>query len=430
MERGHGEPAADPVVPQRIALIGTRGVPARYGGFETCVEEVGQRLAERGPRGRRLLPHDRSDGSRADEYRGMELVHLPAAQAPQLETLSHTALSVAPPAARTAPTSRSCSTRRTRRSCPLLRAARHPGRHPRRRPRVAARQVGPASASATTGWPSRWRCAGPTRSSPTRRASPTTTGTEFGAATELIAYGAPRSRPTTAPTAGRARPRRPAATTSWWRGSSPRTTSTSSSTATSRSARHACRWSSSVGAPYADEYTRARCTPPADDRVRFLGGVWDQELLDQLYAHCSTYLHGHSVGGTNPSLLRAIGAGAATIAYDVVLQPRGARRRGADLPLARGPASSHRGGRGRSARPRAASCERERARPRLRLGPGRRGIRPPRRAVGERADQPPRTAARSPVRPVGGARRCLRTTTQLRPSTWSSPSPPSVATTS
>ncbi len=28
----------------RIALIGTRGVPAQYGGFETCVEEVGRRL--------------------------------------------------------------------------------------------------------------------------------------------------------------------------------------------------------------------------------------------------------------------------------------------------------------------------------------------------------------------------------------------------
>jgi hypothetical protein len=51
--------------------------------------------------------------------------------------------------------------------------------------------------------------------------------------------------------------------------------------------------------------------------VRFLGGVWDQELLDQLYANCATYLHGHSVGGTNPSLLRAIGAGAAVTAFDV-----------------------------------------------------------------------------------------------------------------
>jgi len=69
-------------------------------------------------------------------------------------------------------------------------------------------------------------------------------------------------------------------------------------------------------APYADEHT-ARIHALADERVKFLGGVWDQDLLDQLYANCATYLHGHSVGGTNPSLLRAIGAGAATIAYDV-----------------------------------------------------------------------------------------------------------------
>ena len=70
-------------------------------------------------------------------------------------------------------------------------------------------------------------------------------------------------------------------------------------------------------APYADEYTR-KVHALADDRVRFLGGVWDQELLDQLYANSFTYLHGHSVGGTNPSLLRALGAGAATTAFDVV----------------------------------------------------------------------------------------------------------------
>jgi glycosyltransferase involved in cell wall biosynthesis len=70
-------------------------------------------------------------------------------------------------------------------------------------------------------------------------------------------------------------------------------------------------------APYADEYTQ-RVRAAGDERVRFLGGVWDQELLDQLYANAFTYLHGHSVGGTNPSLLRALGASASTTAFDVV----------------------------------------------------------------------------------------------------------------
>ena len=80
-------------------------------------------------------------------------------------------------------------------------------------------------------------------------------------------------------------------------------------------------------APYAEQYS-ARVRSLADDRVRFLGGVWDQDLLNELYANALTYFHGHSVGGTNPSLLRAIGAGAATDAFDIsfnreVLGPAG-----------------------------------------------------------------------------------------------------------
>jgi glycosyltransferase involved in cell wall biosynthesis len=73
------------------------------------------------------------------------------------------------------------------------------------------------------------------------------------------------------------------------------------------------------GAPYAQGYIAdVHDAATGDDRIKLIGPVWDQELLDKLYFHCATYLHGHSVGGTNPSLLRAMGAGAAVIAYDVV----------------------------------------------------------------------------------------------------------------
>src|SRR6185503_12367589 len=72
-------------------------------------------------------------------------------------------------------------------------------------------------------------------------------------------------------------------------------------------------------APYADEYTnRIHAIAEGDPRIRLLGGVWDQDQLDQLYAHALTYIHGHSVGGTNPSLLRAMGAATAVLGYDVV----------------------------------------------------------------------------------------------------------------
>lgn len=40
-------------------------------------------------------------------------------------------------------------------------------------------------------------------------------------------------------------------------------------------------------------------------RVIFLGSVYDQELLNLLRQNCTAYIHGHSVGGTNPSLLEA-----------------------------------------------------------------------------------------------------------------------------
>jgi glycosyltransferase involved in cell wall biosynthesis len=72
-------------------------------------------------------------------------------------------------------------------------------------------------------------------------------------------------------------------------------------------------------APYADAYAaRVHGLADGNPRVSFLGAIWDQELLDQLYAGCASYLHGHSVGGTNPSLLRAMGAAAPVTAFDVV----------------------------------------------------------------------------------------------------------------
>jgi glycosyltransferase involved in cell wall biosynthesis len=76
----------------RIAIVGTRGIPAAYGGFETMAQELSERLAERGhlvtvySRGRRtgagLLP------------RGVESVVLPCIHTKYLETVTHTAVSV------------------------------------------------------------------------------------------------------------------------------------------------------------------------------------------------------------------------------------------------------------------------------------------------------------------------------------------------
>jgi glycosyltransferase involved in cell wall biosynthesis len=54
----------------------------------------------------------------------------------------------------------------------------------------------------------------------------------------------------------------------------------------------------------------------ATGRLKWLGHVADQELLTELWANSAVYVHGHSVGGTNPALLQALGAGAPTLALD------------------------------------------------------------------------------------------------------------------
>jgi glycosyltransferase involved in cell wall biosynthesis len=48
-----------------------------------------------------------------------------------------------------------------------------------------------------------------------------------------------------------------------------------------------------------------------------LDPIYDQDKLDILRSNCSIYIHGHSAGGTNPSLVEAMNLGLAIIAYDV-----------------------------------------------------------------------------------------------------------------
>jgi glycosyltransferase involved in cell wall biosynthesis len=296
----------------RIAMIGTRGVPARYGGFETCVEEVGSRLAAAG--------HDVTVYCRAargellpDHYRGMRLVRLPALRRRSLETLSHTALSVAHTVALGRP---EVALVFNAANAPLL-------------PLLRARGIPVATHVDGLEWKrAKW---GPAGKRYYRLAEALSVrwsdgliadaqgiadyyAEEFHAFTELITYGAPSV--TADPTVltdldltargyhlvvARFEPENHVLDIV--RG-------------------HVASSASKPlvvvgGSPYAAGYTSAVEAAAAGGRVRLLGGVWDQDVLDQLYANAFVYWHGHSVGGTNPSLLRAIGSGTATNAYDV-----------------------------------------------------------------------------------------------------------------
>ncbi|WP_375485151.1 DUF1972 domain-containing protein [uncultured Jatrophihabitans sp.] len=309
----------------RIALVGTRGVPARYGGFETCVEEVGKRLVKAG---HEVIVYCRTVGlddsvELVDAYEGMQLVYLPAVSKKSLETLSHTAHSV-----------------RHLRRHPVDVAVVFNSANAPLVPFLRSRGIPVATHVDGLEWMrDKWQGMGRryyrvAESMAVRWSDALIADAqgiadyyrlEFDADTELIAYGAPvvtgeandrLARVGVQPgqyhlVVARFEPENHVdLIVEGYRDSSARLPLVV------------------VGsAPYADEHT-ARIHSLADERVHLTGGIWDQELLDQLYANCVTYLHGHSVGGTNPSLLRAIGAGAATIAYDVNFNREVARHSG------------------------------------------------------------------------------------------------------
>lgn len=295
-----------------IAMIGTRGVPAAYGGFETAIEEVGRRLVDRG---HDVVVYTRGSEFNDREYLGMRIVHLPAVPQKQLETPSHTAISAVHAVLGPKPDVAFVFNAANSPFVPVLRARGIP---------VALHMDG-------LEWRrSKW---GPRGRAYYRWAEQRGVRTadaliadapgiadyysdQFGVATELLRYGAPILEG--APEDGiRALGLEPG--------------SYHLVVARFEPENHVLeivegyRRSSSVrplvvvgSAPYSGAYTQAiREAAEGDPRIRLLGGVFDQDLLDALYVHAYTYAHGHSVGGTNPSLLRAMGAGTAVIAYDV-----------------------------------------------------------------------------------------------------------------
>lgn len=84
-----------------------------------------------------------------------------------------------------------------------------------------------------------------------------------------------------------------------------------------RSSDSPCEWPLVVvgdvagGTPYQQQMKAA-----VHPQVTLLGGIYDSAQLKSLRVHAAAYLHGHSVGGTNPSLLEAMACGNAVIAHD------------------------------------------------------------------------------------------------------------------
>jgi len=293
-----------------IAILGTRGVPASYGGFETAVEEVGSRLAERG---HEVTVYCRNPGQTLTEYRGMRLVNLPALRHRMTETLSHTALS---------------SVLAVVKDKPDVALVLNAGNAPLIKP---LQMAGIPVAVHLDGLESRrekWRGAGAryyrwAEKSASLRGDAVIADSQaiadhveatYGRECEVIAYGArvfeadggrlgevDVIRRDFHAIVARLEPENHVL-----------------------EAVHGYVLSEETrpllvvgSAPYSQWYIdKVHEIAGGDARVRFLGGIYDQDLLDQIYGNCRTYVHGHSVGGTNPSLLRAMGAGAPVVAFD------------------------------------------------------------------------------------------------------------------
>jgi len=306
----------------RIGILGTRGVPARYGGFETAAEEIGRRLADWG---HEVVVYCRNPGQTQQVHDGMALVNLPAVRVKALETLSHTGLSAAHAVVRDRPDVVFLFNAANAPFIPLLHSAGIP---------VAVHVDGLESKRAKWGRHGsayyRWA---ESRSARWAQAVIADSHgivdhllTNHGVIADYIPYGAPIVTPDPA------RLRELSLTQHGYHLVVARFEPENHVREVVEGyVASSCRLPLLVvgdavyGSAYRNEIRQAG---NGDPRVRFLGGIWDQELLDSLYAGAASYLHGHSVGGTNPSLLRAMGAAAPVIAYDVPFNREVARLNG------------------------------------------------------------------------------------------------------
>ncbi len=293
----------------KVAILGTRGVPACYGGFETLAEELGRRLVARGHQvtvyGRRGFV-DPAKG----EHRGMRLVVLPAVHQKHLETLSHTLLSCLHAAGERFDAALVCNAANAP-LVPILRLAGTPvalnvdGLERKRRKWGAAarayyRLCEALAAVLADGLVTdaevirRYYCRayrvdssmipyGGDLEPPAGREVLARLGLEPGGYLLYVSRFEPENNPDRVASA-------------WARTSSRRTLVMVG------------------GAPYAPALTR-RVRELADERVLLAGPVYGDGYRQLLFG-CRLYLHATEVGGTHPALVEAMGAGRPVLFYD------------------------------------------------------------------------------------------------------------------
>ncbi len=293
----------------KLAILGTRGIPANYGGFETFAEELSTRLAARG---HDVTVYGRSNNIRHAQptYKGVRLAILPTIGTKHLDTVAHTLLSVLHALRRRFDCILVCNAANAL-FCLVPRAAGTP---------VALNVDGIERLRKKWGKIARayyrfseWLATMiPNVIIADAKVIRDYYAKEYGAATMMIAYGAPCERVATTEILDRL-------------GVRPREYLLYVSRLEPENNAHLVidAFEKTPGdklllivgdAPYAPKYIEA-LKATRDPRIRFPGAIYGTGYRE-LQSHAYAYIQATEVGGTHPALIEAMGAGNCVIAKD------------------------------------------------------------------------------------------------------------------
>ena len=297
----------------RIAILGTRGVPAAYGGFETFAEELSARLASRGHEVT-VYARPGATGSAVARHRGARVVTLPTIRRKYLDTVVHTALSGLHAAAQGYDAVLVCNgvNALTCRFARLLGAPTRvvlnvDGLERNRRKWNALGRLAYAMSE-------RLSCVLPDVLVTDARAIRTYYREAYGQDSLYIPYGSDLETPAGTGTLEHL-------------GLSPggyvlyvsRFEPENNADAVVRAYRRVPGNAPLVllgGAPYADAFVSAVKAEAAQDPRVLLPGALYGEGYRELLAHAAVYVHATEVGGTHPALLEAMGFGRPLVVHD------------------------------------------------------------------------------------------------------------------
>jgi glycosyltransferase involved in cell wall biosynthesis len=289
-----------------IAILGTRGIPARYGGFETFAEELSIRLVERG---HSVTVYCRGNGTDA-QYRGVRLVQLPAIRHKYLETVVHTFVSTLHILAHRHQVILYCNAANALFTC-LPRVLGMPTalnvdglERNRKKWNAAARAWYLLSERLSTWFPT-------VTISDAQRIREYY-ATRYKKGTECIPYGAETGKVTSTKILDELAlaPREYFLYVSRMEPENNALLVRESFEKVSTAKKLAL-----IGdAPYAREYI-ARVRETSDARILMPGAIYGTGY-HELQSHCFAYIHATEVGGTHPALIEAMGRGALTLYLD------------------------------------------------------------------------------------------------------------------